>query len=181
MDVSESAAYTDPTESDLLKTALDPTEPRKSYVGKGLTAAGLILNGFGSILKVGAILQQGAKSKEAYGLSAASALRAAGDAVERGRLREYVVTADGSRVIATQRAESSTGALDVNVGAQQATERASQANLEFNRAVVRRNAALEAYGYQQRAQEAYQAGEYAEEKARSEALGTFLGVLPSLV
>lgn len=163
---------------DLLDMSSDTS---KMDLGKGITGAGLILNGLGTLLKVGAIQKHGAQSKAAYDLSAESALRAAADATQRGQIREYTVVAEGSRVIAEQRAQSSTGALDVNVGAQQATERSSQANLEFNRAVVRRNAALEAYGFRQRAQVDYQEGEYAQEKANSEALGTFLGGVADFV
>lgn len=136
---------------------------------------GLAAQGAGTLMKGQAQLAQGAAAKTAYNQSADSAERAAADAIERGEYRDLQVAMRGSAVIAEQRvAQSGTGG-DVNSGGNLQTQLSTSAVTDVDRAVVRRDAALAAYGLRTRAQELRQQGEYAESEAESAALGTFLG------
>lgn len=138
-----------------------------TFVGLGIAMVGTAVQGV-------AQRARGHAAKVADYRSADFADRAAADAVERGNLKELQVTMHGASVVAAQRViESGTGA-DVNVGGAKATQDATTAMTEVDRAVVRRNAALEAYGLRERAGAYRQQGEYAEREGDNAAVGTFL-------
>lgn len=147
----------------------------------GLPIAGLFLGGIGSIFKASAQASQGRAAKSAADLSADYSERAAADAVERGNMREFEVTSRGEKILADQLSAQTNSGSDANVGGQLTTRQASRGNLDFDRALVRRNAAMEAYGLRARAQGQRQEGEYAKQAADDAALGTFLGGLADFV
>lgn len=147
----------------------------------GLPLAGLFLGGLGSLIKAGAQQAQGRAAKMAADLSADFSERAAADAVQRGNMREFEVTSRGEKILADQLTAQTNSGSDANVGGQLTTRQASRGNLDFDRALVRRNAAMEAYGFRARAQAQRQEGEYAQEAADTAATGTFLSGIADFV
>jgi|SRR5438445_2253502 len=138
------------------------------FVGMGVAAAGTVMKGI-------AEKQRGEAAKRADYQSADASERAAADAIDRGNLKELQVTMHGSSVVAAQRVIQSGSGADVNIGAPKATQEGTQAVSDLDRAVVRRNAALEAYGLKARAQGQRQHGENAEAEGNNAMIGTFLG------
>lgn len=136
---------------------------------------GLAAQGTATLLKGSAQLQQGAAAKTAYNRSADSADRAAADAIERGEYRDLQVAMHSSAVIAEQRIVQSGTGGDVNAGGNLQTQLATSAVSDVDRAVVRRNAALAAYGLRLKSQALRQEGENAQTEGENAALGTFLG------
>lgn len=156
-------------------------DTKKAGMPNGLPIAGLFLGGIGTIFKMNAQLAQGRAAKSAANLSADYSERAAADAVQRGNMREFEVTSRGEKILADMLSAQTNSGSDANVGGQLTTRQASRGNLDFDRALVRRNAAMEAYGLRARAQGQRQEGEYAMEAAEDAALGTFLGGLADFV
>lgn len=144
-------------------------------------AVGMATQGVGTLLKASAQQAHGRAAKAADDRSADFADRAAADAVYRGTLRDLQAAMRGSAVVAAQRVIQSGSGADVNVGAPLATQRASEAVVQVDRATVRRNAALEAYGLRQHAGAYRQHGADAEAEGDSAAMGTFLGGIASEV
>lgn len=136
--------------------------------------------GAATIMQGVAAKKRGDAERDAAYLSADASERAAADAIERGKLKDLQVAMHGSSVVADQRvAQGATGA-DVNIGAPKATQDATQAVSDVDRAVVTRNAALEAYGLAQRARGQRQHGQNAEAAGKAAMLGTFLGGIGKL-
>lgn len=138
---------------------------------------GIGAQGVGTLLQASALKQRGEAAKSVSDRNAFYAQQAAGDAIYRGTVKDLQETLRGSAVIAAQRVEESGSGVDMNVGGPAATGRASQAVIEVSRDIVRRNAALDAYGLRAHAQDQYQRGEYEEAEGNNAALGTFLGGL----
>lgn len=138
-------------------------------------AIGLGVQGFATLLKAQSQLSQGEAAKARSGLSAGSALRAAADAISRGEAKDLQVAMHGSAIVADQRTAIAATGADVNIGGAQAVQSGTMAVSEVDRATVRRNAALEAFGLRSKAQTFYQEGEDASVAAKNAALGTFLG------
>lgn len=136
---------------------------------------GMGAQGVGTLMQASALKARGEVAKSISDRNAVYAQEAAGDAIYRGTLKDLQETMRGSAVIAAQRVEQSGSGVDMNVGGSAATGRASQAVIEVSRAIVRRNAALDAYGLRAHAQDQYQKGEYEEAEGDNAALGTFLG------
>lgn len=136
---------------------------------------GLGVQGAATLMKGVAAKQHGDAVKAEDYRSADAAERAADDAVYRGTIKDMQVAMQGSKVVAAQRViESGTGA-DVNIGGNKATQDATQAVSDVDRATVRRNAALEAYGLKVRARGFRQHGANAEAEGTNAMVGTFLG------
>jgi hypothetical protein len=144
-------------------------------------AVGIGAQAFGTILKANAQVQQGRAAKTAANMSADASERAAADAIYRGSLKEMQVTMHGSAVVAAQRVAQSGSGLDVNVGGHRAVQTGTEAVTDLDRATVRRNAALEAYGLRERARGFRQQGEYAQAEGENAALGTFLSGIGSAI
>lgn len=168
--------------AELLASAPEaPADAAKVSMPTGLPIAGLFLGGIGTIFKMNAQLARGRAAKSAANLSADYSERSAADAVERGNMREFEVTSRGEKILADMLSAQTNSGSDANVGGQLTTRQASRGNLDFDRALVRRNAAMEAYGLRARAQGQRQEGEYAMQAAEDAALGTFLGGLADFV
>lgn len=142
---------------------------------------GLGVQGAGTIMKGIAAKQHGEAAKNADYQSADAAERAAADAIERGNLKEMQAAMHGSAVVASQRVAQSGTGVDVNIGAPKATQEATEAVSEVDRAVVRRNASLEAYGLKSRAQGFRQRGIYAQAEGENAMVGTFLSGVASMI
>lgn len=132
------------------------------------------LQAVGTLTKGIAAKQQGAAAKAAFGRSADAAERAADDAVYRGTLKDMQLAMRASGIVAAQRVAQSASGVDVNIGAPRQVQVGTEAISAVDRATVRRNAALEAYGMRARAQELRQRGEYAEAEGDAAEVGTFL-------
>jgi hypothetical protein len=125
-------------------------------------------------MKGAAQQQQGRAAQEALNRSADTAERAAADAIERGAMKELQVAMHGSAVVAAQRVTQSGSGTDVNVGGNRVVQAAAEAVSAVDRATVRRNAALEAYGLREHARGYRQQGEYARAEGDNAMIGTFL-------
>lgn len=144
-------------------------------------AVAIAATGVASLMQGQAAKQHGEAVKTSDFQSADAAERAAADAVERGTLEDLKVALRRSAVVSAQRvAQSGTGA-DVNVGAPLATQGASEAVSDVDRAVVRRNAALEAFGLRERARGFRQQGMNAEAEGNAAQLGTFLSGIGKMI
>lgn len=141
----------------------------------------MVAQGAGALAKGVAAKQHGDAVKAAADLSADASERAAGDAVEAGKLKDLQVAMHGSSVIAAQRVLQSGSGVDVNIGAPKATQEATAAVNEVDRRTVARNATLQAYGLRARAQGQRQAGAYAQAEGDNAMIGTFLGGAGTLV
>lgn len=131
--------------------------------------------GAATIMQGVAAKKRGDAERDAAYLSADASERAAVDAIERGKLKDLQVAMHGSSVIADQRVIQSGSGADINIGALKATQDATQAVSDVDRAVVTRNAALEAYGLTQRARGQRQRGQNAAAAGEAAMWGTFLG------
>lgn len=130
------------------------------------------MQGVGTLVSGVAAAQRGNAAREADYRSAEFADQAAADALSKGSLKTLQVGMRGSTISsAALVAQSGSGVIADTAG-----PRAQTAALtELDKATVRRNAALEAYGLRQRAGALRQEGEYAEAQGRAQELGTFLG------
>lgn len=138
------------------------------------------MEGAATIMQGVAAKKHGDAVRDAAYLSADASERAAADAIERGKLKDLQVVMHGSSVIEAQRVVESGSGADINIGAPKATQDATQAISDVDRAVVTRNAALEAYGLAQRARGQRQQGQNAEAAGKAAMLGTFLGGIGKL-
>lgn len=138
------------------------------------TTIGLAVAAAGTLIKANAQAEAGAAAKRQMYTSAAFADEAAADAVKRGTLRDLQVALRGSQVMSEQRVAQSGSGVDVNTGGSLQTQRGTAAVSEVDRATVRRNAALAAYGLRMKSQSLRQSGEYGEREGNDAALGTFL-------
>lgn len=136
-------------------------------VAMGAEGAAVVMQGM-------AAKKHGDAEKAADYLSADASERAAADAIERGKLKDLQVAMHGSAVLGEQRVVQSGTGADVNIGANKATQDATQGVSEVDRAVVARNAALEAYGLKQRARGQRQRGQNAAAAGEAAMWGTFL-------
>lgn len=144
-------------------------------------AVGMGAQAFGNVVKGAAQAQQGRAAADSLNRSADASERAAADAIDRGALKELQVTMHGSAVVAAQRVAQSGSGLDVNVGGSKAVQDATAAITDVDRATVRRNAALEAYGLRERARGFRQQGAYARAEGDNAMMGTFLGGIAGAV
>lgn len=141
-----------------------------SYVAVAMGAQGAA-----TLLKGAAAKAHGDAARDADYLSAGLSQRAAGDAVERGKLKDLQVALHTDAVVAEQRViQSGTGA-DINIGGHKDTQDATEAVGAVDRKIVQYNAEMEAYGLKQRARAQYQRGANAEAEGKAAMLGTFLG------
>lgn len=135
---------------------------------------GLAVAAAGTLIKANAQAEAGAANKRAMFTSAEFSDQAAADAVQRGTLRDLQVALRGSQVESEQRVAQSGSGTDINTGGALQVQRGTAAVSELDRQVVRRNAALAAYGLRMKSQSLRQAGEYGETEGNDAALGTFL-------
>lgn len=141
----------------------------------------LAAKGVGTIMSSVAAQKQGQATKAADYRSADFAEKAAADAVEAGNLKELQTAMHGASVVAGQRVGMSGTGADVNTGGSLATQLGTQAISEVDRATVRRNARLHAYGLTAKAQDDRQRGLNAESSGNNAMLGTFLGGMGGLI
>lgn len=134
-----------------------------------------------TLMGVGAAKAHGAAAKAAGYQSADAAERAAADAIDRGQIKDLQAAMRVSAVVSEQTVAQSGRGADINVGGPLAVRLGSQAVGDVDRAIVRRNAALEAYGLRERARVHRQQALYAEAEASDAAMGTFLGGLGKVV
>lgn len=132
---------------------------------------------FGSLVQGDAAQKRGRAANDEAKRDAASSETAAADAIETGNLRDMQEAMKGSAVEAAAMVQQSGSGFDVNVGAPLASRLATRASVEVDRSIVRRNAALQAYGLRLRARAQRQQGEYAEEEGNAAFVGSFLSGL----
>lgn len=133
------------------------------------------MQGVSNVMQGIAAKERGDAAKAEDYRSADAAERAAADAAERGKLKEAQVAAHGSAVVGEQRLIFSSSGADVNVGAPKATQEATEAATEADKATVAHNAEMQAYGLKSRARAYRQAGVNAQAVGDAAMVGTFLG------
>lgn len=144
-------------------------------------AVGLAAKGVGTLIQGTAAQAQGRATRAADYRSADFAEKAAADAIEAGNLKDLSQAMHGAAVVATQRVAMSGTGVDINTGGSLATQLGTQAVNEVDRATVRRNARLHAYGLTAQAQGDRQRGENAAVAGDNAMLGTFLGGMGGLL
>lgn len=145
----------------------------------GLIIASSLMKMFGGLIQGDAAEKRANAAAAEQRRDAQFAEQAAGDAVEKGRLIELQEAMKGTAVTAAALVHQSASGADVTTGGAQQVRSATEAVVEVDRAIVRRNAQLEAYGLRAKARSHQQQAQYDTSEGKTAFWGSFLGGLVS--
>ncbi|HWV38856.1 MAG TPA: hypothetical protein VN033_10320 [Vulgatibacter sp.] len=144
------------------------------------TTAALIMMGVGAGVQAYGQHQQGQEAARAAEANRRFSLIAAGDAVQRGQLEAGRARLAGSQVIGEQRAAFGASGIDPSTGSAAALAADTRAASELDAAIIANNAAREAWGYRNQADELARQAAGARRAGNMAAAGSLLGGLGSV-
>lgn len=141
--------------------------------------AAALMKWFGGIIQGDAAQKRANAAAGEENRDAQFAEQAAGDAVEKGKLIDLQEAMKGTSVTAAALVQQSGSGADVTTGGAQQVRASTDAVVEVDRAIVRRNAQLEAYGLRAKARAHRQQATYDVAEGKTAFWGSFLGGLVS--
>lgn len=143
----------------------------------GLIIASSLMKMFGGFIQGEAAQTRANDAAAEQRRDAQFAEQAAGDAVEKGTLIETQEAMKGTAVTSRALVQQSGSGADVTTGGAQQVRASTDAVVEVDRAIVRRNAQLEAYGLRAKARSHQQQATNDIAEGKTAFWGSFLGGL----
>lgn len=140
-----------------------------------LIIASAFVKAFGGLVQGVAAKNRADAASAEQNRDAQFAEQAAGDAVEKGNLIDLQEAMKGTAVTSAALVQQSASGAEVNSGGAQQVRSSTNAVVEVDRAIVRRNAQLEAYGLRAKARSHRQQAAYDTAEGKTAFWGSFLG------